>query len=114
VRVPDCVLALTEEAARKYEAWPAKGVPMLYDSTLVSARTGRNYIGHDFTRIANDLGNVGSVNILALATVAAYTQVVKLASLETLIKKRFHGQALERNLEMVARGGELAGAEVTR
>ncbi len=114
VRVPDCVLALTEEAAKKYEAWPAKDVPMLYDSTLAAARSGPNYIGYDFTQIANDLGNAGSVNILALATVAAYTQVVKLASLETLIKKRFHGQALERNLKMVARGGELVGAKVSQ
>src|SRR3974390_858077 len=40
VRTPDCVLALTEEAAKKYEAWPAKGVPMLYDSTLAKARDG--------------------------------------------------------------------------
>jgi 2-oxoglutarate ferredoxin oxidoreductase subunit gamma len=114
VRVPDCVLALTEQAVKKYEMWPAKGVPMLYDSTLAEARTAPNFIGHEFTRIANDLGNVASVNILALAAVAAHTQVVRLASLETLIKKRFHGQALELNLKLVALGGELADAKVTQ
>lgn len=47
VRVPDCVLALTEEAARKYDAWPARGVPMLYDSTLAAARSGEHCIGID-------------------------------------------------------------------
>jgi len=110
VRTPDCVLALSEEAAKKYEAWAAAGVPVLYDSTLAAARSGANFIGREFTRRASELGNAGSVNILALAAVAALTRVVKLASLESLIRKRFHGPALELNLTMLAHGGELAGA----
>lgn len=110
VRVPDCVLALTEEAAKKYEAWPSKGVPMLYDSTLAATRSGPNFIGREFTRRASDLGNVGSVNILALAALAAYTQVVKLASLESLIRKRFRGPALDLNLKLLTIGSELATA----
>jgi len=110
VRVPDCVLALTEEAAKKYEAWPAKGVPMLYDSTLAAPRTGPKFIGREFTRTASEMGNVGSVNILALATLAAYTQVVKMDSLERLLRTRFRGTALELNLKMLAVGSELAAA----
>jgi len=108
VRVPNCVLALTEEAAKKYEAWPARGVPMLYDSTLAAARSGENFIGIDFTRRANDLGNAGSVNILALAAVAAFTRVVKVASLERLLRKRFRGPALDLNLKLLVVGSELA------
>jgi len=110
VRVPDCVLALTEEAAKKYEAWPARGVTMLYDSTLAAARNGPYFIGLDFTRRASDLGNAGSVNILALAAVAAFTRVVKISSLEHLLRKRFRGPALELNLELLAVGSELATA----
>ena len=110
VRAPDCVLALSEEAAKKYEAWAARGVPLLYDSTLAAARSGKNFIGRDFTRRASDLGNAGSVNILALAAVAALTRVVKMASLESLIRKRFRGAALELNLKLLAAGGELAHA----
>ncbi len=110
VRVPDCVLALTEEAAKKYEAWPAKGVPMLYDSTLAEARSGPSFIGRDFTRRASDLGNAGSVNILALAALAAYTQAVEIASLERLLRKRFRGPALDLNLKLLALGSELAAA----
>jgi len=110
VRAPDCVLALSEEAAKKYEAWAAKGVPLLYDSTLAQAREGKNCIGRDFTRRASDLGNAGSVNILALAAVAAFTGRVKLASLETLLRRRFGGAALEMNLKLLAAGSELAGA----
>jgi 2-oxoglutarate ferredoxin oxidoreductase subunit gamma len=114
VRVPDCVLALTEEAAKKFDAWPAKGVPMLYDTTLAAPRTGPNYFGHEFTRMANEMGNVASVNLLSLAAVAAHTGVVRLSSLETLIRKRFRGEALERNLRLLALGGELAAAKVTQ
>ncbi len=110
VRAPDCVLALTEEAARKYETWPAKGVPMLYDSTLVAKRSGANFIGHEFTRRASDLGNVGSVNILAVAALAAYTGVVRLTSLQTLVRRRFSGPALDLNLKMLDIGSELAAA----
>ena len=110
VRAPTCVLALTEEAVKKYEAWAARGVPMLYDSTLAKNRTGEHFIGLDFTRRASDLGNAGSVNILALAAVAAFTRVVKLASLESLIRRRFRGPALDLNLNMLAVGSELASA----
>jgi 2-oxoglutarate ferredoxin oxidoreductase subunit gamma len=110
VRAPDCVLALSEEAAKKYEAWAARGVPMLYDSTLATTRGGANFIGRDFTRRASDLGNAGSVNILALAAVAAFTRVVKIASLEGLMRKRFRGPALDLNLKLLAAGSELATA----
>jgi len=110
VRTPSCVLALTEEAAKKYESWAARGVPLLYDSTLAKARNGDNFIGLDFTRRASDLGNAGSVNILALAAVTAYTRVVKIASLERLLRKRFRGAALALNLELLAVGSELAAA----
>jgi 2-oxoglutarate ferredoxin oxidoreductase subunit gamma len=113
VRTPDCVLALTEEAARKYEPWATKGVTILYDSTLAAARSGENFLGCDFTRRASELGNASSVNILALAAVAAFTRVVKLASLESLLRKRFRGPALELNLKLLAAGGELAGPSAT-
>jgi 2-oxoglutarate ferredoxin oxidoreductase subunit gamma len=108
VRTPDCVLALTEEAAKKYEGWAAKGVTVLYDSTLAAARSGEHFIGLDFTRRASDLGNAGSVNILALATVAAFTRVVKIATLEYLLRQRFRDAALELNLKLLTVGGELA------
>lgn len=110
VRAPDCVLALSEEAAKKYEAWGARGVPVLYDSTLAAARSGKSFVGRDFTRRAGELGNAGSVNLLALATVAAFTRVVKIASLERLMRRRFRGPALELNLKLLAVGRELASA----
>lgn len=107
VRRPDCVLALTEEALRKYESWAAKGVPVYYDSTLAGERTGPNFRGHPFTQIASDLGNVGSVNILALGTITVQTGLVRRESLEQLVRKRFTGPAVELNLKVLAAGSEL-------
>jgi len=114
VRRPDCILALSEEAAARFQGWADKGVPVLYDSTIVAPRSGENLIGLAFTQCANDLGSAGSVNILALATVAALTGVVHAASLEQLVRKKFSGAALELNLKMLAAGSDLAPSGIAR
>ena len=110
VRRPDFVLALSEEAAAKFGGWADKGVPVVYDLTIVAPRSGEHFIGRPFTQTASDLGAAGSVNILALAAVAALTGVVQPASLEHLLRRNFRGAALETNLKMLAAGAELAGA----
>lgn len=112
VRSPDCVLALSEETANKFQGWAAKGVPLLYDSTIVAPRRGEQFIGRPFTQTANDLGNAGSVNIVALAAVAALTGVVQQASLEALLRSKFRGSALELNLKMLEAGAALVSASV--
>jgi 2-oxoglutarate ferredoxin oxidoreductase subunit gamma len=110
VRRPDCVLALSEEAANKFQGWAAKGVPLLYDSTLVAERTAENFIGRPFTQTASNLGSAGSVNIVALAAVAAFTGFAQLASLQELVRRNFRGTALELNLRMLGAGAGLATA----
>jgi len=62
------------------------------------------------TRIASDLGNVGSVNILALGTIAMQTGIVRQASLEQMIRKRFNGAAVEQNLQVLAAGAGLGAS----
>jgi len=108
VRFPDCVLALSEEATKSYEGWAARGVPLLYDSTIVAPRSGENFMGRAFTQVASDLGSAGSVNVLALAAVATLTAAVRVASLEELVRRNFRGDALAINLRMLAAGSELA------
>ncbi|MEW6663615.1 MAG: 2-oxoacid:acceptor oxidoreductase family protein [Thermodesulfobacteriota bacterium] len=108
VQKPDCILALTEEAARRHEEWAARGVPILYDSTLVNPRAAPNFTGYPFTRRASELGNEPSVNILALSTVAAKTGVVKIESLEQAVRGRFKGPAVEMNLKVLLAGRDLA------
>ena len=108
VQNPDCILALTEEAVKKYEDWATKGVPILYDSTLANTRTTPNCMGYAFTQTASDLGNELSVNILALGTVAGKTGIVQIETLEHMIRKRFKGAAAEMNLKVLAAGHDLA------
>jgi 2-oxoglutarate ferredoxin oxidoreductase subunit gamma len=109
---PDCVLALTEEATKKFESWAAQGVPVFYDSTLARERTGSNFHAHPFTQLASDLGNVASVNLLALGTVALQAGLVKRQSLEQVVRRRFRGSALELNLKVLAAGCELGAGLV--
>jgi Pyruvate/2-oxoacid:ferredoxin oxidoreductase gamma subunit len=98
----------------KFGGWAAKGVPVVYDDTIVAPRSGEHFLGRPFTQTASDLGNAGSVNILALAVVATLTGVVQPASLEQLVRRNFRGAALETNLKMLAAGAELAGAGAAR
>lgn len=107
VRRPDCVLVLTEEAARKFDAWAAQGVPFFYDSTLVHERRGANLHAYPFTQAASDLGNVGSVNVLALGTLAARERLVAPGSLEEAVAQHFRGAAAAANLRALAAGTQL-------
>lgn len=107
VQKPDCVVVLIEDAMKKFEAWADKGVPVLYDSTLVDARTGPNFSGYAFTQTASDLGSEVSVNVLFLGAVAAKTGAVKMESLEQVISNRFKGAAVDINLKFLAAGRDL-------
>ena len=107
VQTPDIILALTEEALEKYAALAEKGVRIFYDTTLAKTRAGTNLTGYPFTKIASDLGNVASVNILSLGTITTAVPIVKMESLACVIRKRFHGKALEMNLEALRKGAEL-------
>jgi len=107
VQAPDIILALTEEALEKYRSWAGKGVSVVYDTTLAKARTGENLSGYPFTRLASEMGSVGSVNILALGALSALGRMVKTQSLAEVIRKRFPGKAAEANLQMLQRGVEL-------
>ncbi|MDP1992295.1 MAG: 2-oxoacid:acceptor oxidoreductase family protein, partial [Syntrophales bacterium] len=82
-------------------------VTIFYDTTLVKARPGTSLIGYPFTRIASDLGNLGSVNILSLGAMIAKIPMVKKESLVRVIQKRFKGKALEMNLQALDAGTDL-------
>jgi 2-oxoglutarate ferredoxin oxidoreductase subunit gamma len=107
VQEPDIILTLTEEALEKYAFFAEKGVSIFYDTTLAKARTGQNLIGYPFTRIASDLGNVGSVNILSLGALITALPMIKAESLARVIRKRFRGKALEMNLQALQAGTDL-------
>lgn len=114
VRTPDAVLALTEESARKFDGWAAKGVPLLYDSTLAAGRSGEHCHGAAFTRVANELGQPASVNILALGALVALVPVVSAASLREAVRRHFGGAAGEANLQALAAGAALVTPSLAR
>lgn len=107
VQEPDIILTLTEEALEKYLPYAERQATILYDTTLAKSRTGASLAGYPFTRIASDLGNLGSVNILSLGAMIAKIPMVKKESLVQVIRKRFKGKALEMNLQALETGTEL-------
>jgi 2-oxoglutarate ferredoxin oxidoreductase subunit gamma len=107
VQEPDIILTLTEEALDKYLPFIEKQVAIFYDTTLVKTRTETTLTGYPFTRIASDLGNLGSVNILSLGAMIAKIPIVKKESLARVIQKRFKGKALEMNLQALEAGTDL-------
>ena len=109
VQRPDIVLALTEESMGKFAHYAQEGAPVFYDTTLVKSRRGMNMEGYPFTQIASEMGNVASINVLALGAIIARVPVVKRASLEEILRSRFRGAALELNLRVFAKGEKLIG-----
>ena len=109
VQRPDIVLALTEESMGKFAHYAREEAPVFYDTTLVKPRRGKNMEGYPFTQIASDMGNVASVNVLALGAIIARVSVVKRASMEDILRSRFRGVALELNLRVFAKGEKLIG-----
>ena len=107
VQEPDIVLTLTEETLGKYAAFAEKGIPVFYDTTLAKPRTGDHLSGFAFTQMASDMGNVASVNILAMGALLAAVPMVKTESLVQVIRKRFKGKAVDLNIRALQAGLEL-------
>lgn len=104
VEKPDAIVALTEEAVAKYESWPARGVPLLYDDLLASRRHGKNFLGYPFTRLADEAKNPDSANLVALGALVGLTAAVGAKNLEALVGRRFKGPARQLNLCLLAIG----------
>ncbi len=104
VEIPDMILAMTQEALLKYRQYLEKGARLLFDSTLVEAKTEEGCIGLPLTKMADVLGNVGAANIIALGAIAAATGVATPESLAAIITNRFSPRACEVNLKALSLG----------
>lgn len=111
VREPDVILALTEEAMEKYISYAAKGVPVFYDTTLLSPRSGENLYGYPFTEMAEGLGHPGAANMIALGVMGSVTGMVEKESLNKVINKRFSGKTADINIKALNKGFGLAAAK---
>ena len=111
VQRPDLVLVLTEESMEKFCHYARGGTPVFYDTTLVKARKSKNLAGFPFTQLASDLGNVASINVLALGAIIARVPMVDTESMENVLRKRFRGAALEMNLRALKEGARLVNRQ---
>ncbi len=105
VEKPDVVLSLTQETMDMYKNTP--DALILYDSDLIEAQTGDQFHGHPFTKMAIELGNAGTLNVIALGLISKLSGIVSLESLEAIINKRF-GNKSALNLKALQLGAELA------
>ncbi|MDD2372356.1 MAG: 2-oxoacid:acceptor oxidoreductase family protein [Syntrophomonadaceae bacterium] len=109
VQKPNIMLILTEEAMKAHAPNAADtDVLVFYDTTLLEAREGPNYIGFPFTLMGRELGHPGTANMVALGVMCQMTGVVTQESLEAVIRQRFHGPAAEMNLKALYHGVKLA------
>lgn len=104
VEEPDLIVAMTSEAMKKYRHYLEKGSYLLFDSTLVTAEATEKCFGLPLTKMADDLGNVGAANIIALGAIAAITGMVSRESLTAIITHRFSPRAREVNLKALSLG----------
>ena len=107
VEKPDVILALSEETLEKYALLGEKGVTVFYDSTLAKARAGANLFGYPFTKIASDLGNAATVNMVSIGALVAKCPLVKYESLVRVIQKRFNTHLADSNMRALQLGVEL-------
>jgi 2-oxoglutarate ferredoxin oxidoreductase subunit gamma len=104
VQNPDIVLALNDEAMRIYAPLAEKGVFIFYDTTLVEKHEGDNLYGYPLTEMANQLGNAGMANVIALGAMATKSGMIKAESLEAILRKWFKGKTLEMNITALHKG----------
>ena len=104
VQNPDIVLALTDDSMNLYAPLAEQGVPIFYDTTLVEKREGENLYGYPLTEMANELGHSGVANVIALGAMITKSGMIKIESLETVLKKRFKGKAGAMNITALQKG----------
>lgn len=107
VEKPDVILILSQETMDMYKDTP--NAIILYDSDLTEAQTGDHFHGYPFTKMAIELGNSGTLNVIALGLISALTNIVSLESLQTILTDRF-GKKSALNLKALQKGVELAQA----
>ena len=105
------LVALTNEAASKYLPYIRPGGMYLYDSDLVTPdmRIDANRKGLPMYQAVMDaLGKPLAFNICVLGALVTLTKVVKMASLEQILEKRFAPAHHEGNRKALNLGVQLA------
>ncbi len=98
----DLLLAMTQEALDKYYGDLKEGGTLIVDTTLVTDVPTDNYYGLPFTRLAREeAGHVMVANVIALAAIAALTDVVSRESLTSAVLARAPRGTEEKNRKAI-------------
>lgn len=113
VTVPDVLLCMSEEAARKYGPKVGPHSVVIYDSTNIDASTpgGGRVVRVPITEAAVRAGSRVVANTVALAVLNVLVPIVSMPSLRRAIASRVPARFRELN-EKAATEGERLAAEV--
>lgn len=101
----DLLLAMTQESMDKYFCDLKPGGTLIVDTTLVTEIPTKEYYGLPFTRLAREeAGHVMVANVIALAAIAALTDVVSRESLTEAVLARAPRGTEEKNRKAIEIG----------
>lgn len=106
----DLLLAFTQEACDKYFADLKPGGILLIDNTLVTKVPTKSAYGFPFLRLAREqVGHPMVANIIALGAIAKLSGIVPYASLEAVVRERAPKGTVDKNLQALKIGYDMAG-----
>jgi 2-oxoglutarate ferredoxin oxidoreductase subunit gamma len=113
IRNPMHLVAMNRPSLEKFAPMVKPGGVIMINSSLISISSGRKDIDElnvPANDIAKKLGNVRSLNIVALAAFVARSKVVDFDVLRECVKKEFSKKEklIPLNMEAVTAGGEAA------
>jgi len=105
VEEPDVIVVLSQEAMDMYDN---VDTTIIYDSDLVTPSEGNNRFGFPFTKIAFELGNPASINIVVLGCLVQIKPVVDPDKLAAVVDKKFKSN--RNNEKALKKGTELGSS----
>jgi len=115
VSAPEAMLVMSEQARERFEPRVKPNGLLILNSSLVEAsKLNRNDLEKliiPFNQLAAEMGNAKFANMIALGAYLGKKPVVKLASIEKMLKAQFASKKAElvtMNLKAIEKGIELA------
>lgn len=102
----DVLVAMAQDPYEANKHTLVEDGTLIIDTDLV--RTDRRHVGAPFTRLAHELGNPYTVNMLMLGYLVGHTQIVDEETLKKALLRRIPKGTEEVNLKALEKGLELA------
>lgn len=109
---PDVVMSLAQVAYNRYAGTVDEAALLVYDSEMVTnIKTSKaKQVGHPFTRMARDMGQVAVANMIALGVIIKLTGLIEEKSIFRAIEDKYGNRkkVVELNVEAIRKGMSLA------